>query len=108
MAIHANFGHSGWPQRFGGWSLVDPVDVADAKRSGLEPCPRCDRRKIFPLFFEDPFALACSNCGWVGPREAMGDDVDTAVRAWNREARKVQEARKLGLKLNLDEVEAEQ
>ncbi len=72
--------------------------------AALAPCPRCASTDIWPeAATVDPWGLYCRACQWTGPRSG-GDDPDTAVAAWNREARQVAEARQLGLAVNLRQV----
>jgi len=65
-------------------------------------CLRCGSCDIWPEFSDAPYGLYCRSCQWCGPRASAADgDPDAAIAAWNAEARKVQEARQLGLKVNL-------
>ena len=68
----------------------------------VECCPRCDSADIWPEFSGHPYGLYCRSCQWGGPRASAADgDPDEAIAAWNAEARKIAQARDLGLKLNL-------
>lgn len=67
----------------------------------LHDCPRCDSETIVPeMRVVEPFGLRCDDCGWTGPREGWDDDPDAAIFAWDKECRKIDEARKLGLTIN--------
>ena len=69
---------------------------------GVAPCPRCHSRDVWPEFSGEPYGLYCRTCQWGGPRAAKADaDPGPAIAAWNEEARKVAEARELGLRVNL-------
>lgn len=75
--------------------LVEPVQAAN-----VCPCPRCGSIDIWPEHFEhEDWSLYCRTCQWTGPQVAAEAEVDEALAAWNREARQVQEARALGLRL---------
>ena len=64
-------------------------------------CPRCGGENIYPESFT-PWGLYCAKCQWCGPR-AHYKDPDEAIAAWNAEARKIHEARRLGLTVNLQQ-----
>lgn len=67
-------------------------------------CLRCGSLDVWPEFSGAPYGLYCRSCQWHGPRASDADgDPDAAIAAWNDEARKVALARKLGLKVNLDQ-----
>ena len=69
---------------------------------GVEPCPCCGSRDVWPEFSGQPYGLYCRACQWAGPRASKADsDPDAAIAAWNDEARKVALARELGLTINL-------
>lgn len=75
---------------------------------GVEPCPRCGSRDVWPEFGGSPFGLYCRHCQWGGPRASEADgDPDKAIAAWNEEARKVGQARKIGLTINLEQPKLE-
>lgn len=87
-----------------GAQLVFLEDVSETAFRGLAPCPRCTGRDIWPEFSGEPYGLYCRSCQWVGPRASAADgDPDAACAAWNEEARKVAQARELGLAVNLDQ-----
>lgn len=76
--------------------------LEDQPLTKLEPCPRCDGMDIWPEIGPGPYGLYCRSCQWGGPRTSAADgDPDEAIAAWNREARKVALARKMGLTLNM-------
>jgi Restriction alleviation protein Lar len=71
---------------------------------GVDPCPRCGSRDIWPEVSGTPYGLYCLGCQWGGPRASAADgDPDAAISAWNDEARKVALAREMGLRVNLDQ-----
>ena len=67
----------------------------------IVPCPRCGAEEVYPESFT-PWGLYCAKCQWCGPR-AHWNDWDQAISAWNAEARKIAEARAMGLAVNLDQ-----
>lgn len=77
---------------------------SDQDRHGctVDACPRCGGRDIWPEFSSQPYGLYCRGCQWGGPRASAADgDPDAAIAAWNDEARKIVQARALGLAVNL-------
>lgn len=74
-----------------------------------EPCPRCgEEQNIWPETVIVPYGLYCRGCQWGGPREADDDaEPDAALWAWNDEARKIREARALGLQVSFDQAPEE-
>lgn len=77
-------------------------DVSATAFKGLQPCPRCSGLDIWPELSGEPYGLYCRSCQWHGPRASQADgDPDAAVAAWNDEARKVAQAREMGLAVNL-------
>jgi hypothetical protein len=80
--------------------LVEVLE--DQPQTTLEACPSCGGADIWPEYGAAPYGLYCRSCQWGGPRaSASDDDPDKAIAAWNAEARKVRQARALGLAVNL-------
>ena len=81
------------------------VDFLKPAPTNPAPCLKCgEAHDIWPEIGPEPFGLYCRKCGWSGPRAAVDDeDPGPAIAAWNGEARKVAQARELGLTVNLDQ-----
>lgn len=82
----------------------DRLFQSDMDRQAISPenCPRCGGHDIWPEVGPGPYGLYCRSCQWGGPRASAADDhPDEALAAWNDEARKVAQARAMGLAVNL-------